>query len=104
MFQCNRSDLTSSSTVTSAKRYEKPFSHQKNVWEHRFHTFQPQYNPGHVRSTICRENGLGFQSLWLGFRIRAYGQGIRSTFKLSGSVFRTAMSNPNGLLDQKSCH
>ena len=33
--------------------------------------------PGHVTSTICRDNWLGLKSLWLGFRIRAYGQGVR---------------------------
>jgi len=27
-------------------------------------------------------------SLWLGFRIKAYGQGVGSTFKLRGSVLR----------------
>jgi len=31
---------------------------------------------GHVTSTIRRENFLGFKSLWLGFRIRAYSQGL----------------------------
>jgi len=31
---------------------------------------------GHVTSTIRRDNLLGFKSLWLGFRIRAYGQGL----------------------------
>jgi len=31
---------------------------------------------GHVRSTICRDNLLGFKSLWLGIRIRAYSQGL----------------------------
>jgi len=29
---------------------------------------------GHVTSTICRDNWLGFKSLWLGYRISAYGQ------------------------------
>jgi len=29
-----------------------------------------------VTSTICRDNWLGFKSLWLGFRISAYGQGL----------------------------
>jgi len=51
-------------------------------------SFPPHYNPGHVTNTICRGNWLGFKSLWLRFMIRAYGQGVRSTFKLSGSVFR----------------
>jgi len=27
-----------------------------------------------VTSTICRDNWLGFKSLWLGYRISAYGQ------------------------------
>jgi len=40
------------------------------------------------KSTICRDNWLGFKSLWLRFMIRAYGQGVRSAFKLRGSVFR----------------
>ena len=31
---------------------------------------------------------MGFKSLWLGFRIRAYGQGLGSGFRFSGSVFR----------------
>jgi len=39
-------------------------------------------------STICRDNWLGFKSLWLGLRIRACGQGVGSIFKLRGSVFR----------------
>jgi len=43
---------------------------------------------GHVTSTIRRENWLGFKSLWLGFRIRAYGQGLGSSFRFSGSAFR----------------
>ena len=43
---------------------------------------------GHVTSTICRDNSLGFTSLWLRFMIKACGQGVRSTFKLRGSVFR----------------
>jgi len=43
---------------------------------------------GHVTSTICRDNWLGFKSLWLGLRIRAYVQGVGSIFKLRGSVFR----------------
>ena len=44
---------------------------------------------GHVtsRPTIRRDNSLGFMSLWLGFRISAYGQGLRSSFRFSGSVF-----------------
>jgi len=29
-----------------------------------------------VTSTIRRDNWLGFKSLWLGFRISAYGQGF----------------------------
>jgi len=48
-------------------------------------SFPPHYNPGHVKSTICRDNWLSF---WLRFRIRAYDQGVESTFKLRGSVFR----------------
>jgi len=43
---------------------------------------------GLVTSTICRVNWLGFKSLWLGFRIRAYGQGVGSIFKLRGSRVR----------------
>jgi len=31
---------------------------------------------------------VGFKSLWLGFRIRAYGKGLGSSFGFSGSVFR----------------
>jgi len=31
---------------------------------------------GHVTSTIHRDNWLEFKSLWLGFRIMAYGQGL----------------------------
>ena len=31
---------------------------------------------GHVTSTIHRDNWLAFKSLWLGFRIMAYGQGL----------------------------
>jgi len=45
-------------------------------------------HPGHVTCTICRDNWLGFKSLWLGFRIRAYNQGVGSIFKLRGSLFR----------------
>jgi len=51
-------------------------------------TYSPPLHPGHVTSTICRDNWLGFISLWLQFRIRAYGQGVESIFKLRGSVFR----------------
>jgi len=43
---------------------------------------------GHVTSTIRRDNWLGFKSLWLGFRIRAFAQGLGSSFSFSGSVFR----------------
>jgi len=52
------------------------------------YTSKPHYNPGHVTSTICRENWFGFKGLWLGFRISTYVQGVGSTFKLRGSVFR----------------
>jgi len=45
-------------------------------------------HPGHVTSAICRDNWFVFRSLWLGFRIRAYGQGVGSIIKLTGSVFR----------------
>jgi len=51
-------------------------------------SFPPHYNAGHVTSTICRDSWLGFKSLWLSFMIRAYDQGVRSTFKLRGLVFR----------------
>ena len=34
---------------------------------------------------------VGFESLWLGFGIRAYGQGVGSIFKLRVSVFRLAL-------------
>jgi len=47
-------------------------------------------HPGHVTSTICRDYWLGFKSLWLRFRIRAYGQGVGSIFKLSGSRVRVS--------------
>jgi len=47
-------------------------------------------HPGHVTSTICRDNRLGFKSLWLGFRIRAYGQCVGSVFKLRGSRVRVS--------------
>ena len=83
MFQCNRLDLTSSSTVASAKRYGN-LSHTKKFMGT---SFPPHCNPGHVTSTICRDNWLGFKSLWLGFRIRDCAQGVGSTFKLKGSVF-----------------
>ena len=42
---------------------------------------------GHVTSQICKDNWLEFKSLWLGFKTKAYGQGVGSTFKLRGSVF-----------------
>jgi len=45
---------------------------------------------GHVTSTICRNNWLGFKSLWLGFRIRADGQGVGSIFKLRNSRVRVS--------------
>jgi len=51
-------------------------------------SFPPHYNPGHMTSIICRDSWLGFKSLWLRFMIRAYDQGVRSTFKLRGLVFR----------------
>jgi len=41
-----------------------------------------------VTSTIRRDSWLGFKSLWLGFRIGAYGQGLGSSFRFSDSVFR----------------
>jgi len=43
---------------------------------------------GHVtsRPTIRRDNSLRFMSLWLGFKISAYGQGVGSSFRFSGSV------------------
>ena len=47
---------------------------------------------GHVTSTICRENWLGFKSLWLGFSIRAYGQGLGSSFRFTGSMFGACSS------------
>jgi len=61
-------------------------------------SFPPHYNPGHVTSTICRDNWLGFKSLWLRLMIRAYGQGVRLTFKLRCSVLRVRVkgcSSPN---------
>ena len=89
MFQCNRLDLTSSSTVTSVKMYGNAFPHQKmygNIVPTRFHpttTWSCDKQP-----TICRDNWLGFKSLWLGFRIGVYVQDVGSNFKLRGSVFR----------------
>jgi len=41
-----------------------------------------------VTSTIRRDNWFGIKSLWLGFRISAYGQDLGSSFRFSGSVFR----------------
>jgi len=38
----------------------------------------------HMTSMIRRDNWLGFKSLWLGFRIRVYGQGLGSSFRFSG--------------------
>jgi len=49
-----------------------------------YHWFPPHHNPGHVTSTTCRENCLRFQSLWLGFRIKADGQGAESSFRFLG--------------------
>ena len=50
---------------------------------------------GHVSSTIRRDNWLGFKSLWLWFRISAYGQDLWSClwscFRFSGSVFRVGV-------------
>jgi len=43
---------------------------------------------GLVTSTIRRNNWLEFKSLWLGIRISAYGRGLGSSFRFSGSVFR----------------
>ena len=34
-----------------------------------------------------KDNGLEFKSLWLGFRIRAYVQGLGSSFRFKGSGF-----------------
>jgi len=42
----------------------------------------------HVASTIRRDNWLGFKSSWLGFRLSAYGQGLGSSFRFAGAVFR----------------
>jgi len=61
---------------------------KKNLWEHRSHTFPSHYHPGHVTSPICKDNWLEFKNLWLGFKTRAYGQGVGSSFKLRGSVFK----------------
>jgi len=47
-------------------------------------------HPGHLTSTMCRDNWLGFKSLWLGLRIRADGQGVGSIFKLRGSRVRVS--------------
>jgi len=58
------------------KEVRERFLTPKNVWERCSHTFPPHYNPGHVTSTIRRDNWLGFKGLWLVLRIRAYGQGM----------------------------
>ena len=63
-------------------------SHTKNWMAMSFPHVPVPLHPGHVASTICRDNWLGFKSLWLGFRIRAYGQGVGSILKLRRSVFR----------------
>jgi len=47
-------------------------------------------HPGHVTSTIRRDNWLGYKSLWLRFRIRAYGQDVGSIFKLRSSRVRVS--------------
>jgi len=56
-----------------------------------------------VTSTIRRDNWLGFKSLWLGFRISAYGQGLWSSFRLSGSVFRIRVQPVLHLIQTRSC-
>jgi len=61
---------------------------KKYLWEHRSHTCPPHYHPGHVTSPICKDNWWEFKSLWLGFKIRVYGQGVGSMFKLRGSAFK----------------
>ena len=38
------------------------------------------------KQRISRDNSLVFMNLWLGFRISAYGQGLGSSFRFSGSV------------------
>jgi len=47
-----------------------------------------------VTSTIRRENWLGFKSLWLGYRVSAYGQGLGSSFRF-GSGYRYACGSWN---------
>jgi len=83
---------------------------QELLWEH-FPKTKKMYgnivptplHPGHVTSTICRDSWLGFKSLWLGFRIRAYGQGVVSIFKLRGSVFRVKVWPTVHLVQTRSC-
>jgi len=93
LFQCNRLNLTSSTQVLLLvqKGMGTTFPHQKYVWERCSHAFPPHYNPGYGTSTIRGESWLGFKSLWLGFRIRAYGQGDGSSSRFRGSVFRVTV-------------
>jgi len=67
-------------------------STKNNAWERRSHAYPPHYNPGHVTSTMRRDNWLEFKSSWLGFRIGAYGQGFWSSFRFRGSVFGVRVS------------
>jgi len=105
LFQCNRLYLTSSTQVPLLvqKGMGTTFPHQKNVWERCSHAFPPHYNPGYVTSTISRENWLGFKSLWLGFWIRAYDQGVGSSFRFEGSVFRVTIQPTVHLMQTRSC-
>jgi len=42
---------------------------------------------------------VGFKSLWLGLRVRAFGQGLGPSFSFSGSLFRVICSS----LQTRSC-
>ena len=58
---------------------------------------------GHVTIAMRSDNWLGFKSLWLGLRIRAYGQGLGSSFEFSVSVFRVRVYPAVHLMQTRSC-
>jgi len=57
------------------KGMETP-SHTKKCMATSFPHVTTPLPPGHVTSTIYRDNWLGFKSLWVEVRIRVYGQGV----------------------------
>jgi len=56
-----------------------------------------------MTSTIRKDNWMGFKSLWLGFRIRAYSQGLGSGFRLSDSGIRVRVQPAVLSMQTRNC-